>query len=192
MRTPLDTDRAPRRRLACGILGVACAALLVTGCGNDGDQARPAPSIAGSAGTTGSEVVDYEGIREIRFGDTEQELTARGLLIKDVPECGPRMKQPTGASPVFVDGRLALVWADPPLRTPEGIGVGTSLTEMRSAYPQAAALTAPAGSYRFDGLLAVRGDRAYLFLHDSQRVQKLIVGFVRHVRTLFERGFAGC
>lgn len=139
-----------------------------------------------------SAVVTYQGVRELRFGDTERDLTDRGVVIRDEPECGPRVAASTGIGPVFIDGRLALVWADPPLHTPEGISVGDSLAATRAAYPDATELTAPPGSHRFDGLLAAHGDRAYLFMHDGRTVQKLIAGYERHARTLFRQGFAGC
>lgn len=144
------------------------------------------PLVAGSA------VVTYDGVRELRFGDTERDLTDRGVVIRDAPDCGPQVVASTGIGPVFIDGRLALVWADPPLHTPEGISVGDSLAATRAAYPGATELTAPRGSHRFDGLLAAHGDRAYLFLHDGRTVQKLIAGYERHARALFRQGFAGC
>jgi hypothetical protein len=128
----------------------------------------------------------------MRFGDTERALTERGVVVRDVPQCGPRMVRPSGASPIFVDGKLALVWADPPLRTPEGVSVGDAVTKARTAYPAAKPLSAPAGSYRFNGLLAASGDRAYLFLHDGRTIQKLIAGYADQAQTLFEQGYAGC
>lgn len=181
-----------RLRLAYAIVGLMCLTVLSTACSGGHDEHPPAPPGASTGSSYGPDVVHLGGVHQMSFGDTEEELTDRGVVVRDVPECGPRMKQPTGASPVFVDGKLALVWADPPLRTPEGVAVGTSLAEARKAYPDATALAAPAGSYRFNGLLGVRGDRAYLLLHDGQQVQKLIVGYAEHVRTLFEQGFAGC
>jgi hypothetical protein len=170
-------------------LAIACLTPLPAGCGDD---ERPAPPKASAPASYGPDIVHYGGVRELRFGDTERDLTNRGVVVRDVPQCGPRMARPTGASPVFVDGRLALVWADPPLRTPEGIAVGAALADARRAYPAATAVAAPAGSYRFNGLLAASGDRAYLFLHDEQKIQKLIVGYAKDARTLFEQGFTGC
>jgi len=163
---------------------------LTAACSGAGD-AQP-PSRPGTSTASAPDVVDYQGVRQMRFGETERELTDRGLVVRDVPRCGPRMARPSGAGPVFVDGRLALVWADPPLRTPEGVAVGSPLAEVRRAYPAADDLPAPAGSYRFGGLIATEGDRAYLFLHDGTAVRKLIVGYARHARTLFQQGFAGC
>jgi hypothetical protein len=170
----------------------AALAVLVALAAGCTDQPEPAPPRASTPAGYGQDVVDFLGVRDMRFGDTERDLTDRGLVVRDVPRCGPRMARPTGAGPVFVDGRLALVWADPPLRTPEGIAVGSALADAHRAYPSADVLPAPAGSYRFNGLLTTNGDRAYLFLHDGKEVQKLIVGYARHARTLFEQGYAGC
>jgi hypothetical protein len=100
--------------------------------------------------------------------------------------------RPTGAGPVFVAGRLALVWADPPLRTPEGIAVGSPVADARRVYPAASNLAPPAGSYRFSGLLTTQRDRAYLFLHDGRAVQKVIVGYATHARRVFVEGYTGC
>lgn len=165
---------------------------------NGGRTASPPAAGTGStpagaaAAAPGPQVVRYTGVPGLAFGDTEQDLIRRGVVVRDTPECNPRMVRPTGATPVFVDGRLALLWADPPLHTPEGIAVGDSVASVRKAYPAASDLAPPAGSYRFSGLLAGSGDRAYLFLHDGRQVQKLIVGYTRHARTLFEQGFGGC
>jgi hypothetical protein len=170
---------AARAAVLAGLLA------LTTACAGGGDASPPPPIPA-------PDVVNYHGIRQMRFGETERALTERGLVVRDVPRCGPRMTRPNGAGPVFVDGRLALVWADPPLRTPEGIAVGSALADVRRAYPNADNLAAPAGNYRFSGLITTEGDRAYLFLHDGREVQKLIVGYARHARTLFQQGYAGC
>jgi hypothetical protein len=164
---------------------LAVLVALTTACAGGGD-APPPPA------TPGPDVVNYHGVRQMRFGETERALTDRGVVVRDVPRCGPRMARPNGVGPVFVDGRLALVWADPPLRTPEGIAVGSALADVRRAYPAANNLAAPAGNYRFSGLITTEGDRAYLFLHDGREVQKLIVGYARHARTLFQQGYAGC
>lgn len=166
---------------------------LAAGCAEPGQPAAPpAPPSTSQSPSYGPNVVNYEGAANMRFGDTERDLTDRGVVVRDLPQCGPRMAEQTGASPVFVAGRLALIWADPPLRTPEGIGVGAPVANTRETYPAATELTAPAGSYRFHGLLATRGDRAYLFLHDGKRVQKLIVGYTQPARRLFQQGFVGC
>jgi hypothetical protein len=164
---------------------LAALVALTTACAGGGD-APPPPT------ARPPDVVDYQGVRLMRFGETERALTDRGVVVRDVPRCGPRMARPDGTGPVFVDGRLALVWADPPLRTPEGISVGSTLAEVRRAYPAGNELGAPAGSYRFSGLITTEGDRAYLFLHDGRTVQKLIAGYARHARTLFQQGYAGC
>jgi hypothetical protein len=171
--------------IAARAAALAALLALTTACAG-GEDAHPPPA------TRPPDVVDYQGVRQMRFGETEGALTDRGVVVRDVPRCGPRMARPDGTGPVFVDGRLALVWADPPLRTPEGITVGSALADVRRAYPAGNDLAAPGGSYRFSGLITTEGDRAYLFLHDGRKVQKLIVGYARHARTLFQQGYAGC
>ena len=85
-----------------------------------------------------------------------------------------------------------LLWIDPPLRTPEGVTTGASVQAVRTAYPEATRLTAPPDSYRFDGLLAHSGDRAYLFLHDGKAVRKVVAGYTDYARRLFHEGFGLC
>ena len=78
------------------------------------------------------------------------------------------------------------------MTTPEGIGAGTPVSEVRAATPGAAALPAPPGSHRFAGLLARDGDRAYLFLHDGVTVRKIIAGTRTGARRLFDEGYGPC
>jgi hypothetical protein len=138
------------------------------------------------------DVVTPQGLARIEIGDARADLQRDHGLAQRPGDCAPRLPDHPSASPVFDDDRLVLLWADPPLRTPDGIAVGTPVTEVRSTHPDAEPLTAPPGSYRFDGLLAVNGDRAYLFLHDGDTVQKLVVGSAEHARALFHEGFGTC
>jgi hypothetical protein len=85
-----------------------------------------------------------------------------------------------------------MLWAEPPLATPHGIAVGTPVGVVRQAHPGAEELAAPPGRRRYGGLLAVTGDRAYLYLHDGATVRKLIIGYAEHCRRLFEEGFGAC
>ena len=138
------------------------------------------------------EVLDLNGLPDIAFGDTEDELTRRGILRSDVDACGPTLAGHETVSPVFIDDRLVLVWAGDPMRTTEGVTVGTPISEVWSRYPSVSRLEAPTGTYRFDGLLARRGDRAYLFLHDGRQVRKVIAGYADWVRRLFTEGAGPC
>ena len=52
------------------------------------------------------EVVDLNGLRDVEFGDTEDELTRRGILRSDVDACGPALAGYDTTSPIFVDDRL--------------------------------------------------------------------------------------
>jgi hypothetical protein len=139
-----------------------------------------------------AEVVDFDGVPGIAFGDTMADLTSRRLVATPKDACGPRVVGRDELSPVFAGERLVLLWAYPPFATPEGVGVGTSVAQARAAYPQAIALTAPPGSQRYDGLLVTHADRAYLFLHDGQNVTKTVAGFAEQARLLFDHGFGAC
>ncbi|MFY1674648.1 hypothetical protein ACN27G_32700 [Plantactinospora sp. WMMB334] len=141
----------------------------------------------------GPDVLHLKGVRDIEFGDTEQDLLRRGRLdAGSAPACGPSLTGPSTVSPVFADDRLVLLWASPPVRTPEGVTAGTPVDQAEAAYPAATRLTAPPGTYRYDGLLARQGDRAYLFLHDGRTVRKTIAGYADYAQRLFDEGFGTC
>ncbi|MEU3457756.1 hypothetical protein ABZ671_29820 [Micromonospora sp. NPDC006766] len=139
-----------------------------------------------------AEVISLDGLRNAEFGTTEQELTRRGILRTDVAACGPTLTGHGSVSPIFVDNRLVLLWLDDPMSTPEGITVGTPVAAVRAAYPSATELAAPQRTYRFDGLLARDGDRAYLFLHDGATVRKIIAGYADWAQRLFNEGYGPC
>jgi hypothetical protein len=170
---------------------LALVALLVGGCASAAGEPSPQPRVL-AAPTYGPDVVHHHGVQDVEFGDTMDQLTQRGEIVDDIEACGPRLAGLPNASPVFADGRLVLVWAYLPLRTPEGLGVGAPLGTVRSAYPDLIELAAPAGTYRFNGLMMVDDDRAYLFLHDGRTVQKLVVGYREYAQRLFDEGFGTC
>ncbi|MEU6078008.1 hypothetical protein [Micromonospora sp. NPDC047074] len=138
------------------------------------------------------EVVDLNGLRNIEFGDTEDELTRRGILRSDVDACGPALTGHDAISPIFVDDRLVLLWLDDATRTPQGITTGIPIEEVRARFPSARELDAPQGMHRFDGLIARQGDRAYLFLHDGYAVRKIIAGYADWAQRLFHEGHSPC
>jgi len=138
------------------------------------------------------DVIRLDGLRGLEFGASEEELTRQGALLPQTTACGPRLTGLATVSPVFADDRLVLLWASPPMRTPEGIEVGTPVDTVHQTYPHVSTLSAPAGSYRFDGLLAAEGDRGYLFLHDGRIVRKIVAGYAEWARRLFDDGFGTC
>src|SRR6185312_9921096 len=76
------------------------------------------------------EVIDLNGLRNIEFGDTEAELTRRGVLRTDQDACGPVLTGHDTVSPVFIEDRLVLLWVGDPMRTPEGITAGSPIDEV--------------------------------------------------------------
>jgi len=153
--------------------------------------ARP-PEAAAATPTRPANTIDFTGVRDIELGETDAQLTSEGALTRPQAACGPVLTEISQASPVFADGQLVILWANPPLTTPEGVGVGTPLATAQAAYPDATTLSAPPGTYQFDGLMVTNGDRSYLFLHDSQTVRKAVVGYTDHVQRLFTTGFGSC
>jgi hypothetical protein len=84
-----------------------------------------------------------------------------------------------------------LIWAYPPLHTPEDVMVGTPMSAVRAAYPQARSLPSTPGL--FDALLVANGlGQAYLILHDGTIVQKLIVGVEAAARRLYASRLDTC
>ncbi|RLP99419.1 hypothetical protein EAD98_02485 [Micromonospora sp. CV4] len=144
---------------------------------------RPAGSV---------EIIDLNGLRNIEFGDTEDELTRRGILRTDLDACGPMLAGHDTVSPVFAEDKLVLLWVGELMRTPEGITAGSPVDQVWSRYPSVTRLRAPQGTYRLDGLLAHHGDRAYLFLHDGRTVRKTIAGYADWARRLFDEGAGPC
>ncbi|MGI5212879.1 hypothetical protein [Plantactinospora sp. CA-290183] len=160
--------------------------------GTTPDRATAPAGAPPAAGAPGADVIDLNGLRNIEFGDTEQELRRRGVLHPEEARCGHSLTDPSTVSPVFDKDRLVLLWASPAVRTPEGVTAGTPVNQVRASYPAATRLTAPPGTYRFDGLLARDGDRAYLFLHDGRTVRKTVAGYADYARRLFDEGFGTC
>lgn len=138
------------------------------------------------------DVLDLDGLAGVRFGDTQAELTERGILRETPESCGPTLVGQETVSPIFYDNRLVLIWVSASVRTPEGVTVGTPVADLPSRFPSLTRLDAPDGSYRFDGLLAQRGDRAYLFLHDGRTVRKTIAGYAEYAQRLFAEGYGPC
>lgn len=169
-------------------------AALLTAASVAGSGVRPHPPVvpAEPIDPVADEVVDLSGLHGVEFGDTERELAERGALRESAESCGPVLVGHETASPVFSDDRLVLLWVSAPVRTPEGITVGTPVSEVRSHFSSLTRLTAPEGTHRFDGLLARRGDRAYLFLHDGRMVRKTIAGYADYAQRLFDEGHGPC
>lgn len=152
---------------------------------------KAAPSLAPTASQEPDTVVNLTGLDGIKFGLKRADLA--GYLNTDLPGCNTQLRDyPQGSLVFTADDRLVLMWFNAPLKTAEGIATGASLDAAKAAYPKATELKAPAGSHRFDGLLASSGDYGYLFLHDGKKVQKAIAGYVDYEHRLFDSGFGVC
>lgn len=170
----------------------AFIATLMTAASIAGSGVPPTGSIPNGRPAGNVEIIDLNGLRNIEFGATEDELTRRGILRTSLEACGPMLAGHDTVSPVFVEDKLVLLWVGDPMRTPEGITAGSPVDEVWDRYPQVSRLRAPQGTHRLDGLLARSGDRAYLFLHDGRTVRKTIAGYADWARRLFNEGAGPC
>ncbi|WTO07690.1 hypothetical protein OG505_28150 [Micromonospora sp. NBC_00617] len=168
-------------------IAMLLAAASIAGSGTPPPDPMPPNRPAGNV-----EIIDLNGLRNVEFGDTEAELTRRGVLRTDQDACGPVLTGHDTVSPVFIEDRLVLLWVGDPMRTPEGITAGSPIDEVWARYPSVTRLPAPQGTHRLNGLLARSGDRAYLFLHDGRTVRKTIAGYADWARRLFDEGAAPC
>jgi hypothetical protein len=172
---------------------ILAAGLVVLGLTGGATALTPSPAAESpAAGVADPDVVTPQGLAQIQVGDTGTDLERDHGLTQRAGDCAPRLPDHPAASPVFDNDRLVLLWADPPLRTPEGITVGTPVTTLEEIHPDGEHLNAAPGTYRFDGVLVADGTHAYLFLHDGTTVQKLIVGSAAHAQLLFDEGFGTC
>ncbi|GAB4103917.1 hypothetical protein GCM10028790_29360 [Micromonospora taraxaci] len=166
--------------------------MLMTAASIAGSGVPPTGSIPDGRPAGSVEIIDLNGLRNVEFGDTEDELTRRGILRTSLDSCGPMLVGHDTVSPVFMEDRLVLLWVGDPMRTPEGITAGSPVDQVWARYPLVTRLDAPHGTHRLDGLLARSGDRAYLFLHDGRTVRKTIAGYADWARRLFDEGAGPC
>ena len=111
----------------------AFIAMLMTAASIAGSGVPPTGSIPHGRPAGSVEIIDLNGLRNIEFGDTEDELTRRGILRTSLDACGPMLAGHDTVSPVFVDDRLVLLWVGDPMRTPEGITAGSPVDEVWAA-----------------------------------------------------------
>ncbi len=179
------------------VVGLTLLLGLGSGLSGCSGGAEPTSSVGTPSATAARDpdVIDFGGLRDIRLGASLRALSAAGIVAVDASACGPSFTGIPQASPIFDGDKLVLIWANPPLRTPEGIMVGSTIEQARQAYPSGIELTPPDDSTTFPGLLVTGGDdQAYLLLYDAERgrVEKLIVGYERYAGLLFFNGFGTC
>lgn len=170
----------------------AFIAMLMTAASIAGSGVPPTRPIPDGRPAGSVEIIGLNGLQNIEFGATEDELTRRGILRTSLDACGPVLAGHDTVSPVFVEDKLVLLWVGDPMRTPEGITAGSPVNQVWDRYPEVSRLRAPQGTHRLDGLLARSGDRAYLFLHDGRTVRKTIAGYADWARRLFAEGAGPC
>lgn len=135
------------------------------------------------------DVVTFDGIGDVHFGDSIGALAASHGFKDDPSACTRTLSDLQGVDPVVADGKLVLMWVNAPVHTPEGITVGSSVSAVRSAYAGEQDLSS---DHAYPAILVESGDKAFLFLHDGQTVQKEIAGYADYVRRLYTEGFGAC
>jgi hypothetical protein len=175
---------------------LACALLLSTVACNDNargtnDSVRPPSPATSSASPTkhAANVVHLQGIGEVRFGDSREQLVSRKLIKVGEPGCDG---SPVYDVPGYVDAadlvfnaqdQLAFVWVlSPGVHTPEKLSVDSQIAAVRKAYPQGEELKANDRSY--PGLLVKDEKTALLFLYEptTGQVIKLLAGYTDMLR----------
>lgn len=166
------------------------ASLALTACSSGDATTKLGAAASPSADTN---IINFAGTHGVQFGDTRTRMATLGQLATTEAGCADRLAEEGNAHPVFDRDKLVLMWAYPPLHTPEGVMVGTAVSEVKAAYPNAVALTPPPGTTTFPGLLARdNAGAAYLFLYDKDKVQKVIVGYEDSARLLYTSGVGSC
>src|SRR4051812_13616750 len=113
----------------------AFIATLMTAASIAGSGVPPTGPIPDGRPTGSVEIIDLNGLRNIEFGDTEEELTRRGILLTNLDACGPMLAGHDTVSPVFVEDKLVLLWVGDPMRTREGITAGSPIDQVWARYP---------------------------------------------------------
>lgn len=152
-------------------------------------QARLAAVQAPTAVQTRRDVVTFQGLGDVHFGDSVGRLAVSHGFKDDPSTCTRSFSDLPNVEPVAADGKLVLMWVDAPVHTPEGISVGSTVSAVRAAYRGEQDLT---GAQEYEGILVVKQDKALLFLHDGQTVRKAVAGYADYVRRLYTEGFGAC
>jgi hypothetical protein len=129
------------------VLAGVAGLLTVTACGN-GDAGSPAASTAPAATTASAAAVKSdpstlgpEGYAGIKLGASAAEVKAAGLDVDDpTSPCDgyAEVKGPKGWAGLLISAKdgVYLISARDPEATPEGVKLGSTLAEVKKAYPQ--------------------------------------------------------
>lgn len=159
------------------------------GPGQDGEDAPNDGSGEAEDDTYGQEdeevyVINADGVGRVTIGGIAADLATDGLLaeVDDNPTCGGKSYEPTlpAGADVSVhidgDGAVDLVSVrDESLTTSDGIGVGSSTSEISEIYPSTSDWIDVNGG---EGLILDHGATSWLFLVDERRdeVRAVLVG----------------
>lgn len=170
-------------------VGVAAAMVMIgvlAGCGGSGDEGGPAaPTTSAAAPATtpsGPTYLGPAGYGALKLGMKPDQAQATGLITIERPPpedfgCGAfKLKKFPDGSGGYVSARLgvASIFASGDMSTPEHIKVGSTLAQVKQAYP--ALETGPNSSF-----VKVPGneDAVYSFLIDNGRVTELVLDLAK-------------
>ena len=135
------------------------------------------------------DVVTFDGIDDVHFGDSVGALATSHGFKDDPAACTRTFSDLQGVDPVVAEDKLVLMWVNAPVHTPEGIAVGSSVSAVRAAYEGEQDMSS---DHAYPGIMVQKDDKAFLFLHDGQTVKKEIAGYADYVRRLYTEGFGAC
>lgn len=139
-------------------------------------------SLPASAESTGEPILGPEGYKSLYIGQSGDEAEATGLLVDKRPgPCDryylhPDEGEQNVGSGVFIDPELGvvLIGGTTKSHTPEGIGMGSSLEEIRAAYPDLTPV--PPTDYVYEADVPGFEEHQYRFAVDeSDRVTDFVL-----------------
>ncbi|GAA4110472.1 hypothetical protein GCM10022215_05590 [Nocardioides fonticola] len=179
------------RRPATAIVVLATLAAASTACASTAAQGAPSAvgtpastSAGSSAGTstgtsTETRVLGHRGVGRVHIGDSAREARKHGARLTGKPGdlCRPLVLPSSDPDAEPIHGYLArglgvvALFASGDVRTPEGIGLGSTRKELEKAYPDVSAISD--NGYR---TVDLAGHRHYQFgMERGRRVFEMLV-----------------